>query len=315
MTELHLIVVGIDDAIRTIISDITVLIGMLGTTHILIDEHTRTHLVLRQSHVRRDMVFLEILIDILETTEHAEALHTPQAQIGTMTVDELAIDILCLPVHVVDSIVAVAGVDTYLISEVLADLVAPGKRELVAPGVELATVHGCALRADGELHVLTEVHQHVAVPLMVSIEGDAETLVEEVGIDTEVELIVLIPVHVGVDGRVVLVDRHAVSCGDVGACADDDAAVLVLCIDLHPLPGSGIVTSCQTERGTELQEVDPLDVLLEPWLFTDDPAGTDSRERAPVVLRSELCRSVGTDEELKEVLVGIGVVDTADVRE
>ena len=83
------------------------------------------------------------------------------------------------------------------------------------------------------------------------------------------------------------------------------------------MPGSEVITAGETPAGTNLQEVNPLQALgvLEERLFTDDPTGRDCGEGSPIVLVSELGRSIRTEQELEQITVGISVIDTSDIRQ
>ena len=137
MTELYLVVVFIDDAVRTSIGSCFLVIL---STYIFIYKHTWTNLIFGHTHVRSDVVLVEILLDILKAAEHTDALHTPETDVGTMTVSHLTIDVLGFPVHVKDLVVRVAGVDTYMVLDVLADTVAPPQESILPKLVEALCV-------------------------------------------------------------------------------------------------------------------------------------------------------------------------------
>ena len=178
-----------------------------------------------------------------------------------------------LEVHHLHLVVAVAGVDADLVLEVLADLVAPGQRELPAPVVHLTAVHRCRLRTDGSGHILSQVDEHLAVLLVVVFQTYGQTLVQHLEVETDIGLVRLVPVYVGIHGRVVLVDGDTVAGVVASTCAEHDTAVGILGVDLHPLPGGAVVTTRQTPAGAELQEVDPFQGVdvLEPGLLADHP--------------------------------------------
>ena len=77
--------------------------------------------------------------------------------------------------------------------------------------------------------------------------------------------------HVAVDGRVVFIDGDTATRIDVRTRTEDDTLVGILCIDLHPLPSSGVVTTGHTPAGTQFEEVNPRCSFLEPFLFADYP--------------------------------------------
>ena len=164
-----------------------------------------------------------------------------------MTVGNLAIDILVFPVHVEHFVVRVARVDTHVVFEVLANLVAPGYRELVTPVVHLAKVGRSRLCAHGRGDVLLDIEQHLAVPLTISIEGHCQASVKEVSIDTHIELVRFVPVHIGVHSRVVFVDGDTVAGIIASAFAEYHTLVGILSIHLHPLPCGKVVTASETE--------------------------------------------------------------------
>jgi hypothetical protein len=126
-------------------------------------------------------------------------------------------------------------------------------------------------------------------------------------------------VYVTVDGRSVFVDRatSVLTWVLVSRLTEYDTLVLIKCVDLQPLPWCQVITTGDTPAGTDLQEVNPLQpfYILEPRLFADNPTCGDSRESSPVVLRCELSRGIGTEQELEQVTVCISVVDTSDIRQ
>ena len=117
---------------------------------------------------------------------------------------------------------------------------------------------------------------------------------------------------VAVHGRVVLVDGDAVKRLLAGACAEGGAAVGILRIDLHPLPGRRIVTTGQAERSTELQVIDA-GTVGQPGLLGEYPTDRGRWERAPMVLGSKLGGSIRTQQELEQILVGVSIVGSTDV--
>ena len=121
--------------------------------------------------------------------------------------------------------------------------------------------------------------------------------------------------HFAIDGRIILINGDAVARVLVGTFAEDHTAVGVLSIDLHPLPCSSIVAARETERCTDLKEVDPGECFLEPVFLRHCPTSTHRGEVAPHVLGCELRRSISTKQELEQVLISIGVVDTSDIGE
>ena len=119
--------------------------------------------------------------------------------------------------------------------------------------------------------------------------------------------------YVGIHCRVVLVDGDTAA--RVAVLAEDDTTVGILCIYLHPLPGCEVVTTGETPAGTNLQEVDEFSqfAVLEESLFADYPTGRQGGECSPIVLRGKLGRGIRTEQELKQVTVGVSVVQTSDV--
>ena len=76
----------------------------------------------------------------MERTEHSDTLHAPKSYIGTSLISNLAVQIVCCPVHIKYAVVAVTCVQTNTIFEVFAYLVAPCKAELISPVVHFAKV-------------------------------------------------------------------------------------------------------------------------------------------------------------------------------
>ena len=87
-----------------------------------------------------------------------------------------------------------------MVLEVLSYLVTPSKRELITPVVHLAFINCGTLCTDGEVYSLRKLQEHITVPDAVSIKRYAQTLLEEAGVNTEVELIRLIPRNATVNG-------------------------------------------------------------------------------------------------------------------
>ena len=141
--EVYHVVGLVYDAVRTIISPC---LGIVGSTNILIDQHTRTYLVFGHFHVGAistvglHHVLVEVFVNVLEGTEHADALHTPQAEVCAVSIGNLTIDIVVLPVHHLHLIVGNACIQADAVLEVLANLVAPGQRELPTPVVYLTQI-------------------------------------------------------------------------------------------------------------------------------------------------------------------------------
>ena len=250
--QTNLVVVTVHDTVGT---GILACLGIICATYILEYQHTGTDLVLGHAHIRGDVILCEVLLNVLERTEHADALHTPQTDVCTVASLDGPVDILCGEVHVQHFVVVVACAQTDAVLEVLADFVAPGQRELPTPAVHLTDVGRGRLRTYGGRHCLHNVHQHLAVLLEIVVEADGQTFVEHLQVETEVGLIRLVPMHVGVYGRIVLVDGDTAARGTV--LADYHTTVGILGIDLHPLPGGEVVTTGKTPAGTDLQEVDP----------------------------------------------------------
>ena len=202
-----------------------------------------------------------------------------------------------------------------MVFQVLTYLVTPGQRELPTPVVHLTEVHGGTLSTDGRGNGLHDVHQHLAVPLTVVVERNIQLAVQEHGVETDVHLVRLVPMYIAVHSRVVLVDGDAVARLIAESFTEHGAAVGILGVDLHPLPGGGVVAAGQTEGGAELEEVHELHLLLEPVLFRYHPTGTGGGEGAPVVLGGEFRGGVGAEKQLKKVFVQIAVVQAANVGE
>ena len=97
--------------------------------------------------------------------------------------------------------------------------------------------------------------------------------------------------------------------------AEDGSLALVDVVELGPPPRLDVVLTQDTKGEAYLEEVHELHVVLEPTFFRHNPSGGERREGAPVVLRGELGRRVGADEEFEEVAVGIRVVQTSHVGE
>ena len=54
---------------------------------------------------------------------------------------------------------------------------------------------------------------------------------------------------------------------------------------------------------------------MEPLLLTDHPTSRDGGEGAPVVGRRKLGRGIRTEQELQQIAVGVGIVQTTDIRQ
>ena len=121
--------------------------------------------------------------------------------------------------------------------------------------------------------------------------------------------------HIAVDGRVVLVDGDAVGRIIARSFPEHHTLVGILRIHLHPLPRCCVVAAGQSERRAELQEVHPLHVVLEPRFFRHHPTEAHGGESSPIVLGCKLRGSVRTEQELKEIFTGVGIVDAPDVRQ
>ena len=209
------------------------------------------------------------------------------------------------------------SVQSNLVLEVLTNLVTPVDADFPTPAVHLTKVGGSRLCTNGGRYVLSEVQQHLTVALLIVVNVDGKTTVQQLEVKTDIGLIRLIPVYVTVDGRGVFVDRDTsvLTWVLVGRLTEYDTLVLIKCVDLQPLPWCQVITTGDTPAGTDLQEVNPLQpfYILEPRLLADNPTCGDSREGSPVVLRCELSRGIGTEQELEQVTVCISVVDTSDI--
>ena len=73
------------------------------------------------------MVFLEVFVDVLERTEHSDALHAPCTDVGTSVLLNLAVHVVWIEAHIQHLVVGIAGVDVYMILEVLTDLITPSE--------------------------------------------------------------------------------------------------------------------------------------------------------------------------------------------
>lgn len=241
-----------------------------------------TNLILGHTHIRGDVVLVEVLLNVLERTEHTDALHTPGSDICTSTVYDLTIDIVILEVHNQYLVVVETSVQSNLVLEVLTNLVTPVDAEFPTPAVHLTKVGGSRLCTNGGRYVLSEVQQHLTVALLIVVNVDGKTTVQQLEVKTDIGLIRLIPVYVTVDGRGVLVDRatSVLTWVLVGRLTEYDTLVLIKCVDLQPLPWCQVITTSDIPAGTDLQEVNPLQpfYILEPRLLADNPTCGDSRE-------------------------------------
>ena len=140
--------------------------------------------------------------------------------------------------------------------------------------------------------------------LLEDIEREGQPLVEELGVDTEVELAGLLP-------RQVRVGEHALDqvAGIAGlglAEIGGHAVRRLVVLQVGETVARKLVVTHQTVRCAQLEVVEPLYVPHES-LLRDDPADGACREYAVALAAGEVLRAVVTDVELEEVLVPVVV--------
>ena len=197
IAQAHLVVVLINYTVRTVVGSC---LCIVGSAYIFIYQHTRTNLVLAHTHVRGDVVLLEVFLNILERTEHTDTLHSPSTDVCTTALGNLAIDIIFCEVHYEHLVVVVTSVQTDTILEVFTNLVAPGDAKFPTPVVHLTKVLRSCLRSDRSRNLLSQVQQHLAVLLVIPVEVNGQSLVQYLEVQTEVGLIRLVPVNIGIQG-------------------------------------------------------------------------------------------------------------------
>src|SRR5438132_6868485 len=147
--------------------------------------------------------------------------------------------------------------------------------------------------------------QDVAPPLGEAVELEREAVVEEASFDPDVELLRDLPgdVRVGCprlkDAVHRLVDAEDVPAADA--------------VGSEVLPLVDPVVTRLAPRGAELQVVEQRDVLAEERPFRNAPSRRDAGEEAEALIGREDVRAVVTRDELEEVLVLEGVVETSEI--
>ena len=149
------------------------------------------------------------------------------------------------------------------VDEVLTDAVVPGDLDLIALVLDVATIDVGSSRTIGEQR--WGAHQPVLGGLLVPVEANAQTVVQETGVKAQVELFGGLPLHV-------LVRQ------DVGIGTD---AGIVLAVEIvgivegycgHVLERRDVTVTVLSPAGAYLQEVQPATRRLHEALVADDPA-------------------------------------------
>ena len=225
--------------------------------------------------------------------EHTKALIPPKSRIRTVTWLHSLIEVAGSPLLIEHLVVAVTSIQSHMIFEVLTNLVTPRERELPSPVVHLTIVVRCTLVTNDRRNSTVIVQQDVAVALMIVVECQVQTTIQEACIDTQVKLIRLTPVHIGVVSSCVLVHTNTVGgCLSLVILTKHSTLVQVEVIVSLPLPWSNVITTCYTVRYAKLQVVEPLQPfsVLKPRFLADGPTQTECRESTPFVLGSKFCR-------------------------
>ena len=274
------------------------------------------HLILRQSEVVGDVILVEVFLNLLIAAEHAQTGESPETAVGAFSLHITGPRTVVGIVEIVFQhlVVVVAETDTSGQIHILAEALAPSDDGLDAPHVHLAVVlrSGIDTHRSGKVDT-SGIGKHLTAEVVVGIEGNGQAVVEHAEVDTHIGLGGLVPVDVGIGTRFLRQTERACRSAGVGSGSEEGTAIVLIVIELQPAPGIHIVASHDTEGSTDLQEVDEQLLLREPGLFRNHPSCREGGEGAPIVLGSKLGGSLCTDEELEEVLVGIGVVETSDI--
>ena len=128
------------------------------------------------------------------------------------------------------------------------------------------------------------------------VETTRQAVVEQCEVETEVRVVLLLPL------------QHFVSqTGDIRTDAAVVGTVAIVGEGGHGVIRRETLRACVTIRGTELQAVHPRDVLHE-CLVVDVPTGTHRPERAPAVVLTGLGRTHQAIVGIEEVALGKRVV-------
>ena len=169
--------------------------------HVGIDERAGMHIIDGLAEISSDVVLGEILLNLLIAAEHTETLQTPYAAVHTLALDHTVIFGRSGERTLQNLVVVPAGAELGPVLPILANLVAPAQVQLPAPVVYGAVVLRRSLRAygGGEERCAGVGHEHIAAAVVVVVKVDRETTVEETHIETDVGLVVLVPVYAGID--------------------------------------------------------------------------------------------------------------------
>ena len=193
----------------------------------------------------------------------------------------------------------------------LADAVLPAEFELETLVVHVTAVDRGGTHAD--LDHRLDVHEQVARVLVIVVDTEGEAVVQEAGVETEVELLGGLPLQVGIrqTGRVgtvvsrVVVERVLIPRGVVV----DGGGIRVVVQDVD--------VTVDTPGSTELQEGNGLtgNIVAEERLVGNGPTGGDGGEEAPALVGGKLggVERIGTEVTLQAVAVVIAPHQTGEV--
>ena len=161
---------------------------------------------------------------------------------------------------------------------------------------------------EAEFIVGIERGEDVVAVLFEDVDREGQPLVEELGVDTEVELACLLPCQrrVGEDAF----DEGGSECFLVFAEVDVHVAARRVVLQVGEAGAPHLVVTYQTVRCTQFEVVDPTHVLHE-FLLRDDPADRTCGEYAETVSACEVLRTVVADVEFEEVFVLVVVGRTS----
>ena len=126
-------------------------------------------------------------------------------------------------------------------------------------------------------------------------------------VNTDIEVAEFLPSARVVGHRTQVSRANQAAIEVIGACGGYGRKVVVVAEAAHGTTGNAVAD-------TKFQVVEPLGILFDERLFRDSPTGTGSAEVAPAIVGMELGSAVTTTEKFNEVLAGVIVVQTGDVR-